>query len=134
MEMADTLGVPLNWVWNNVMRGTSPEPEPPELHTRASNRRFFNVSVVLAWLSEREGHIIEPWQWCRTWLAARSLIGPDATAGEVLTAIRAIDRARVYRRRWRVQKELYDARLAEVLGTLKRKKDPGQGTNAVVQS
>jgi hypothetical protein len=98
-ELAQVLSVPLNWVWNHTMRQTGPEPDPAGLQIRCSTRRFFNCSVVLSWLSQREGEPIEPWIWCRDWLASRYLLRPDATASEVLSAVSSVERVGLYKRK-----------------------------------
>ena len=92
-EVADLLGISVGTVWNWTLRGHGLIPEANGMHVRASTRRFFFPCLTLEWLAAREGEPVPAWAWCRTWLAAKRLIEPDATAGEVLAAVKAIDRA-----------------------------------------
>jgi hypothetical protein len=111
-ELAQLLGVHLNTVWNWTMRGTGPEPEPGDVHVRASNRRFFMPSLVLAWLSGEE----PAWTWSGRWLVDHHMLASDPTPDRVRAAVEAIDRRNVLRRRWRVKLDRYLARLREVHG------------------
>jgi hypothetical protein len=110
-ELAKLLGVHLNTVWNWTMRGTGPEPEPGDVYVRASNRRFFLPSVVLAWLSGQPA-----WAWSGRWLVDHHMLGPDPTPDRVRAAVAAIERGNVLRRRWRVRPDRYLERLREVHG------------------
>ena len=109
-ELAQLLGVHLNTVWNWTMRGAGPNPEPGDVHVRASNRRFFMPCVVLEWLSKQE----PAWTWSARWLTDHRLLGPDPTPEGVRTAVEAIERGNLLRRRWRVKPDRYLARLREV--------------------
>jgi hypothetical protein len=122
VELAGLLGIHLNTVWNWTMRGTGPEPEPEGVHVRASNRRFFNLAVALAWLADRDGAPVEPWRWCRRWLAERRLCDgrfPDPDAAEVARVVAHLETwqpfLRLHRRRWRVRESAYLSRIAELL-------------------
>ena len=116
-EVADLLGISVGTVWNWTLRGHGLIPEIHGMHVRASTRRFFFPCLILEWLAEREGEPVPAvaWIWIRAWLAARHLLHLDTTPGELLVTVKAIDKVGVYRRRWKVQRDLFEARLAEVL-------------------
>jgi hypothetical protein len=114
MELSKLLGVPLNWVWNTVMRGSGPAPEADALHVRASNRRFFLPAVVLAWLSNREGTTIPPWQWNRRWLSNSLLTTEQATVKDTSDLIQLLEKGTILKRKWKVRLPLYLARLREL--------------------
>ena len=115
-EVADLLGTYPGVIWNWNLRGYGIAPEADGLHIRASTRRFFFPCLILEWLSQRQGDPVPAWTWCRTWLAERRLLRPDAGPEDVLAAVRAIEKSGTFRRKWRVRKDRYEARLTEILG------------------
>lgn len=114
-ELADLLDITVGVAWNWSLRGHGLVPEADGMHRRVSTRKFFFPCVVLEWVAGREGKPVPAWTWCRTWLAERKLLRPDTGPEDVLAAVRAIDRTGVYRRTWRIQREVFEARLAEIL-------------------
>lgn len=120
VEVADMLGVPLNYVWNGVMRRTFAEPEPGNIHVRASNRRFFMPAIVLEWLSAREGNPVSAWTWARRWLADHHGLTPETPGYDsptwVVGAIFTLEHLRLAGpHKWRIRLDRYLDRLDDAL-------------------
>jgi hypothetical protein len=117
-ELANLLGVSIQWVWNWTMRETGPEPEPGNIYVRASNRRFFLPANALSWLSAREGNPTTPLAWCGRWLVERGIRDAESVEADpdnLRRFILCVERFGKWRRMWKVKLEPYLERLDAVL-------------------
>lgn len=67
-QLASLLGVSLQTLANWRVRGTGPQTAP--LKKGRGNKVFYRRDAVLAWLCE---DAVEPWEFCRDWLAEREI-------------------------------------------------------------
>ena len=114
-ELSLLLNVNPASLWNWELRRTFAPAEPLGSHIRAGNKRMYIPAVVLSYLSRREGSVVEPWQWVRRWLAARSMVSATAEPGAVLAAVLAISKVKVFKAKWKMRGELFEPRMREII-------------------
>ena len=103
-ELATTLGVSIQNVWNWTLRGRF-EAEPPEIYRQVSNRRMYLPCLILP--------VLDPQTTPRTWCARRLVEfhmlsqDQDQDTAQVLAAIECLERGNLLKRRWQVRLPQY---------------------------
>lgn len=117
VELSELLNIHLNTIWSWTLRRQGPAPAPDGLHVRASNRRFFALAEVLAWLSAKEGTPRPAHYWLRRWVVDHGYMNAEAPHDpqQLRAAIRYVEGRNDPPRKWKIHQEGFVDYLNEMI-------------------